>query len=163
MRWFWGVGASRWGVWGDAACSRVLSLWGGGFCGVWGKGDSRHEACGTKMSSPCPSAGGCLYYVGPKKEEKREVIVDPERRRQVFLESHFTEIGNHLGQKKTVHRIQSRYYWLGIVKDVVDWVSAEHRLWLCHRRMPRGSGRRPQGAAGGALMQGGGLFLVLLL
>lgn len=61
--------------------------------------------------------------MGPKKEEKREVIVDPERRRQVFLESHFTEIGNHLGQKKTVHRIQSRYYWLGIVKDVVDWVS----------------------------------------
>lgn len=51
------------------------------------------------------------------------MIVDPERRRQVFLESHFTEIGNHLGQKKTVHRIQSRYYWLGIVKDVVDWVS----------------------------------------
>ncbi|KAH0625405.1 hypothetical protein JD844_014895 [Phrynosoma platyrhinos] len=66
--------------------------------------------------------GGCLYYVGPKKEEKREVVVDPERRRQVFLESHFTEIGNHLGQKKTVHRIQSRYYWLGIVKDVVDWI-----------------------------------------
>lgn len=75
-----------------------------------------------------PPAGGCLYYVGPKKEEKREVIVDPERRRQVFLESHFTEIGNHLGQKKTVHRIQSRYYWLGIVKDVVDWVSLERRL-----------------------------------
>lgn len=81
--------------------------------------------------------------------------MDPERRRQVFLESHFTEIGNHLGQKKTVHRIQSRYYWLGIVKDVVDWVSGEHRLWLCHQRIPKGSGRRPQGAAGGALMQGG--------
>lgn len=75
------------------------------------------------LDKPLTSAGGCLYYVGPKKEEKREVIVDPERRRQVFLESHFTEIGNHLGQKKTVHRIQSRYYWLGIVKDVVDWVS----------------------------------------
>jgi len=75
------------------------------------------------LNKPLASAGGCLYYVGPKKEEKREVIVDPERRRQVFLESHFTEIGNHLGQKKTVHRIQSRYYWLGIVKDVVDWVS----------------------------------------
>ncbi|KAG8146080.1 hypothetical protein E2320_012486 [Naja naja] len=65
--------------------------------------------------------GGCLYYVGPKKEEKREVVVDLERRRKVFLESHFTELGNHLGQKKTMHRIQSRYYWLGIVKDVVDW------------------------------------------
>lgn len=78
----------------------------------------------------CPPIGGCLYYVGPKKEEKREVVVDPERRRQVFLESHFTEIGNHLGQKKTVHRIQSRYYWLGIVKDVVDWVSVQNCLEL---------------------------------
>ncbi|XP_068019607.1 gypsy retrotransposon integrase-like protein 1 [Melanerpes formicivorus] len=87
--------------------------------------------------------GGCLYYVGPKKEEKREVIVDPERRRQVFLESHFTEIGNHLGQKKTVHRIQSRYYWLGIVKDVVDWIktcetcqNAEHNKNVSRKARP---------------------------
>lgn len=87
--------------------------------------------------------GGCLYYVGPKKEEKREVIVDPERRRQVFLESHFTEIGNHLGQKKTVHRIQSRYYWLGIVKDVVDWIkmcetcqNAEHNKNISRKTRP---------------------------
>lgn len=87
--------------------------------------------------------GGCLYYVGPKKEEKREVVVDPERRRQVFLESHFTEIGNHLGQKKTVHRIQSRYYWLGIVKDVVDWIktcetcqNAEHNKNMARKVRP---------------------------
>ncbi|KAJ6656598.1 hypothetical protein lerEdw1_003485 [Lerista edwardsae] len=87
--------------------------------------------------------GGCLYYVGPKKEEKREVVVDPERRRQVFLESHFTEIGNHLGQKKTVHRIQSRYYWLGIVKDVVDWIkmcetcqNAEHNKSASKKTRP---------------------------
>ncbi|XP_072908083.1 gypsy retrotransposon integrase-like protein 1 isoform X2 [Hemitrygon akajei] len=66
--------------------------------------------------------GGCLYYVGPKKDEKREVVVDRERRRQIFLECHFSDVGCHLGQKKTVHRIQTRYYWLGIVKDVVDWI-----------------------------------------
>ncbi|XP_078410685.1 gypsy retrotransposon integrase-like protein 1 isoform X2 [Cetorhinus maximus] len=66
--------------------------------------------------------GGCLYYVGPKKDEKREVVADREKRRQIFLECHFSDIGSHLGQKKTVHRIQSRYYWLGIVKDVVDWI-----------------------------------------
>ncbi|KAK9391717.1 gypsy retrotransposon integrase-like 1-like [Crotalus adamanteus] len=87
--------------------------------------------------------GGCLYYVGPKKEEKREVVVDLQRRRQVFLESHFTELGNHLGQKKTVHRIQSRYYWLGIVKDVVDWIklcetcqNAEHSKNLTKKIRP---------------------------
>ncbi|XP_072372491.1 gypsy retrotransposon integrase-like protein 1 isoform X1 [Scyliorhinus torazame] len=66
--------------------------------------------------------GGCLYYVGPKKDEKREVVADREKRRQIFLECHFSDIGSHLGQKKTVHRIQNRYYWLGIVKDVVDWI-----------------------------------------
>lgn len=66
---------------------------------------------------------GKLYYVGPKKDEKREVVIDAERKRQIFLDCHFNDIGHHLGQKKTVHRIQSKYYWLGIIKDVVDWVN----------------------------------------
>ena len=65
---------------------------------------------------------GKLYYVGPKKEEKREVVIEAERKRQIFLDCHFNDIGHHLGQKKTVHRIQSKYYWLGIIKDVADWV-----------------------------------------
>uniref|UniRef100_A0A673Z1Y7 Gypsy retrotransposon integrase-like protein 1 n=1 Tax=Salmo trutta TaxID=8032 RepID=A0A673Z1Y7_SALTR len=65
---------------------------------------------------------GRLYYVGPKKEEKREVVIEAERKRHIFLECHFNDIGHHLGQKKTVHKIQSKYYWLGIVKDVVDWI-----------------------------------------
>ncbi|XP_077096991.1 gypsy retrotransposon integrase-like protein 1 isoform X2 [Siphateles boraxobius] len=51
---------------------------------------------------------GRLYYVGPKKEEKREVVIEAERKRQIFLECHFNDIGHHLGQKKTVHRIQKR-------------------------------------------------------
>ncbi|XP_061622713.1 gypsy retrotransposon integrase-like protein 1 isoform X3 [Phyllopteryx taeniolatus] len=65
---------------------------------------------------------GKLYYVGPKKEEKREVVIEADRKRQIFLDCHFNDIGHHLGQKKTVHRIQSKYYWLGIIKDVVDWI-----------------------------------------
>lgn len=60
--------------------------------------------------------------MGPKKKEKREVVIEAERKRQIFLDCHFNDIGHHLGQKKTVHRIQSKYYWLGIIKDVVDWV-----------------------------------------
>ncbi|KAM4577522.1 gypsy retrotransposon integrase-like protein 1 [Odontesthes bonariensis] len=65
---------------------------------------------------------GKLYYVGPKKDEKREVVIEAERKREIFLDCHFNDIGHHLGQKKTVHRIQSKYYWLGIIKDVVDWI-----------------------------------------
>ncbi|CAN9512872.1 unnamed protein product [Ophioblennius macclurei] len=65
---------------------------------------------------------GKLYYVGPKKEEKREVVIEAERKRQIFLDCHFSDVGHHLGQKKTVQRVQSKYYWLGIIKDVVDWI-----------------------------------------
>lgn len=72
---------------------------------------------------------GKLYYVGPKKEEKREVVIESERKRQIFLDCHFSDIGHHLGQKKTVHRIQSKYYWLGIIKDVVDWVHTFLCVW----------------------------------
>lgn len=60
--------------------------------------------------------------MGVKKEEKREVVIEAERKRQIFLDCHFNDIGHHLGQKKTVHRIQRSYYWLGIIRDVVDWV-----------------------------------------
>ncbi|MEE6504077.1 hypothetical protein FKM82_005060 [Ascaphus truei] len=73
----------------------------------------------------------------------REVLVDPERRRHVFLESHLAESGHHLGQKKTVHRIQRGYYWLGIVKDVIEWIklcetcqSAEHQKNLSRKWKP---------------------------
>lgn len=75
------------------------------------------------MSPPvCPEEK--LYYVGAKKkkEEKREVVIEAERKRQIFLDCHLSDLGHHLGQKKTVHRIQSSFYWLGIIRDVVDWV-----------------------------------------
>lgn len=64
-----------------------------------------------------------LYYVGAKKKkEKREVVIEAERKRQIFLDCHLSDLGHHLGQKKTVHRIQSNFYWLGIIRDVVDWI-----------------------------------------
>ncbi|KAM8865442.1 gypsy retrotransposon integrase-like protein 1 isoform 1-T1 [Synchiropus picturatus] len=65
---------------------------------------------------------GKLYYMGLKREEKREVVIEAEQKRHIFLHCHFNDIGHHLGQKKTVQRIQSKYYWLGIIKDVVDWI-----------------------------------------
>lgn len=69
--------------------------------------------------------------MGAKKEEKREVVIEAERKRQIFLDCHFNDIGHHLGQKKTVHRIQRKYYWLGIIRDVVDWVGACFLLSSC--------------------------------
>lgn len=72
--------------------------------------------------------------MGVKKEEKREVVIEAERKRQIFLDCHFNDIGHHLGQKKTVHRIQRSYYWLGIIRDVVDWVRTP---WSRRLRPPR--------------------------
>lgn len=58
------------------------------------------------------------------------MVIEAERKRQIFLDCHFSHLGHHLGQKKTVRRIQRTYYWLGIVRDVVDWVrSPSSRLW----------------------------------
>lgn len=57
-----------------------------------------------------------------QKREKREVVIEVQRKRQIFLDCHLSDLGHHLGQKKTVHRIQSNFYWLGIIRDVVDWV-----------------------------------------
>ncbi|XP_062873903.1 gypsy retrotransposon integrase-like protein 1 [Trichomycterus rosablanca] len=91
---------------------------------------------------------GRLYYVGMKKEEKREVVIDAERRHQILLDCHFNELGHHLGQKKTVHRIQSKYYWLGIVKDVVDWIKLCEPCQLAERNKNMARTPRPSKVSG---------------
>uniref|UniRef100_A0A4W3IW22 Gypsy retrotransposon integrase-like protein 1 n=1 Tax=Callorhinchus milii TaxID=7868 RepID=A0A4W3IW22_CALMI len=91
----------------------------GGFPAAFGPARKKNL---KRFAQKFVAEGGCLYYVGSKKDEKREVVADRDKRREIFLECHFSDLGCHLGQKKTVHRIQSRYYWLGIVKDVVDWI-----------------------------------------
>lgn len=84
-----------------------------------------YDSCAERSHCHCPPV--CpeekLYYVGAKKKkEKREVVIEAQRKRQIFLDCHLSDLGHHLGQKKTVHRIQSNFYWLGIIRDVVDWV-----------------------------------------
>uniref|UniRef100_A0A8C8JUW3 Integrase zinc-binding domain-containing protein n=1 Tax=Oncorhynchus tshawytscha TaxID=74940 RepID=A0A8C8JUW3_ONCTS len=59
-------------------------------------------------------------------DEKREVVIEAERKRHIFLECHFNDISHHLGQKKTVHKIQSKYYWLGI-----SLIYSSYKLCLC--------------------------------
>lgn len=111
---------------------------------VFMKGYSEASYCQISVSERVPLfihiflKEGKLYYVGPKKEEKREVVIEAERKRQIFLDCHFNDIGHHLGQKKTVHRIQSKYYWLGIIRDVVDWV----HMFICLQSSVNISGMR---------------------
>lgn len=65
---------------------------------------------------------GRLYYIGKNKSEKRLVIQDEEKKRQIFLECHSQNANSHCGQKKTLEKIESLFFWRGVVKDVVSWV-----------------------------------------
>ncbi|XP_034054367.1 uncharacterized protein zgc:113436 isoform X2 [Gymnodraco acuticeps] len=66
---------------------------------------------------------GSCYYVGPKKEEKEG---GGDRGREEEADFPRLPLQRHRSsprpERKTVHRIQSKYYWLGIIKDVVDWI-----------------------------------------
>jgi hypothetical protein len=65
-----------------------------------------------------------LYYVGKSKTDKRLVILDEEGKKQVFEDCHgSTTEGGHGGQKKTLEKIESFFFWRGMVKDVINWVN----------------------------------------
>nr|XP_006811380.1 PREDICTED: uncharacterized protein LOC102802489 [Saccoglossus kowalevskii] len=63
-----------------------------------------------------------LYYVGPKKVERRRVLFTDEEKEQVFKECHDSPQGAHVGRKKTKHKIKTRYYWRGFDSDIDRWV-----------------------------------------
>ncbi|KAI9553224.1 Cytokine receptor-like factor 3 [Daphnia sinensis] len=66
-----------------------------------------------------------LYYIGKNKTDKRLVILDEEGKKQVFEECHGSSIeGGHGGQKKTLEKVESLFFWRGMVKDVIRWVTA---------------------------------------
>lgn len=71
-------------------------------------------------------ADGHLYYIGKSKNEKRLVILDDEKKRHIFQDCHSHNVTSHFGQKKTLEKIESLFFWRGMVKDVVNWVNGQH-------------------------------------
>ncbi|XP_057381417.1 cytokine receptor-like factor 3 [Daphnia carinata] len=66
-----------------------------------------------------------LYYIGKNKKDKRLVILDEDGKKQVFEDCHGSSLeGGHGGQKKTLEKIESLFFWSGMVKDVIRWVTA---------------------------------------
>jgi len=65
--------------------------------------------------------------------------LNDEGKRQVFRDCHGTEdssslaSGNHWGQKKTLEKIESMFFWRGMVKDVVTWVIKPIKLFIINR------------------------------
>ena len=50
------------------------------------------------------------------------VPADREMQRKLLYEVHDAPTGGHLGQRKTLHKLQSLCYWPGMQKDVEDYV-----------------------------------------
>lgn len=72
-----------------------------------------------------------LYYIGKNKTDKRLVILDEEGKKQVFEDCHGSSIeGGHGGQKKTLEKIESLFFWRGMVKDVIHWVNQQQNCIL---------------------------------
>ena len=52
------------------------------------------------------------------------MILDEEGKKQVFKDCHGNSVEGHGGQKKTLEKIESLFFWRGMVKDVVTWVKS---------------------------------------
>lgn len=59
-----------------------------------------------------------LYYV---KENDEKLVITKDKKHSILKLCHVFN-GCHLGRNKTVNKISERYYWVGIVKDVSEYV-----------------------------------------
>lgn len=65
---------------------------------------------------------GMLCHVHPKWGER---LVVPESQRSGIITSlHDDQLAGHCGSRRTLHRIQERYFWPGMVRDVKKHVKA---------------------------------------
>ena len=73
------------------------------------------------------SKDGQLFRVCKDRNKEEEhlclVIRDQKVRRQIFEGCHVGPAGNHEGRDRTHAKIQEKYYWPGVTKDVKQWVS----------------------------------------
>lgn len=55
------------------------------------------------------------------KTEQWLVVVPVNLRENVMMEVHGSVTGGHFGKKKTLQRLRSRFYWIGMRRDVCEW------------------------------------------
>ncbi|VDI69042.1 Hypothetical predicted protein [Mytilus galloprovincialis] len=83
---------------------------------------------------------GQLYYV---KESSERLVISKDKKNSIITLCH-VESGCHLGRNKTVSKISERYYWIGIVKDVTQFLKkcqeCQHEnkktTKTCHEMIP---------------------------
>ena len=50
------------------------------------------------------------------------MIIGEDRKREILHECHSSTLAAHPGTRNTRLRVQERYHWIGIEKDVDEWV-----------------------------------------
>jgi len=68
---------------------------------------------------------GVLYRVweSPNGRSRKNLMVAPRsRQEQILKECHNGHSGGHLGVKKTLENIKTRFYWIGCRQSVMDWI-----------------------------------------
>jgi transposase InsO family protein len=76
-----------------------------------------------KMQQTAPTDGllrgdGLLWTV----DGRFYVPADREVQRKLLFEAHDAPTGGHLGERKTLHKLQRTCYWAGMRKDIEDYV-----------------------------------------
>ncbi|KAK7099418.1 hypothetical protein V1264_003560 [Littorina saxatilis] len=83
--------------------------------------------------------GDVLFYHGPEEErgEKREVLTSVERIDEIIRLAHSPTTGRHFGVTGTATKISKRYWWKGIYKDVITYVSSCKTCQGSHSQKPK--------------------------
>ena len=65
----------------------------------------------------------CRRWIHPNRgEEMLKVMLPPAMHKLVLEQCHNVKAAGHLGQKKTLHRLQEKYYWVRMIQDVRSWL-----------------------------------------
>ena len=64
-----------------------------------------------------------------------QLVLPTNLREEVIEVAHDSILGGHLGGKKTLDRITSNFYWLGVAGDVQRYVQS---CDICQRTIPKG-------------------------
>lgn len=68
---------------------------------------------------------GVLYRYSPDSEEEEAQLVVPQQRKaEVLKEYHDSPTAGHYGSEGTFNRIAKRYYWVGMRKDIAEYVKS---------------------------------------
>lgn len=68
--------------------------------------------------------GKLLVMIANEPAKFHSILVPKQIRREILRAYYDSPMAGHLGQRKTLQNVQSKYYWKGISKDVKTYVKS---------------------------------------